>query len=337
MMKMMTIEEIKKQKEVLGLTNQELADLANVPLSTVGKVLGGTTKRPRIDTVRALEQALKSRGIEGPEKKKPEENKSEKDDTGKGSREMLCEPQGQYIFGTNADQERIFRSNENKPASAEEGSGAFDETDRLHGYSVRCGNEEYEAEAHRRENSLFTEPLHTIEDYLALPDERRVEMIDGHYYDMASPTGIHQQISLLIWRELFQCIEDHGMPCSVQAAAFDVQLDLHTIVQPDVMVFCRDPSQAFAVRATTPPDLVIEVLSRSTAFRDRHLKLFKYRQAGVKEVWLVSPEKRTVEVYLFENGEEPEIYTFDGKVPVHLSQGRCAIDFSGIRRRIPGL
>ena len=295
MMKMMTIEEIKKQKELLGLTNQELADLSNVPLSTVGKVLGGTTKRPRIDTVRALELALKSRGREGLVKNKTEKN------------------------------------------AAEEGSGAIHETDRLYGYSVRCGNEEYEAETHRRENPLFTEPLHTIEDYLALPDERRVEMIDGYYYDMASPTGIHQQISLLIWRELFQCIEDHGMPCSVQAAAFDVQLDLHTIVQPDVMVFCRDPSQAFAVRATTPPDLVIEVLSRSTAFRDRHLKLFKYRQAGVKEVWLVSPEKRTVEVYLFENGEEPEIYTFDGKVPVHLSQGRCAIDFSEIRRRIPGL
>ena len=331
-MKMMTIEEIKKQKELLGLTNQELADLANVPLSTVGKVLGGTTKRPRIDTVRALELALKSRVLEGSEKNKPE-----KDDIGESSREMLCEPQGQYIFGTNADQEMLIRSNEDKPASAEEGSGAIHETDRLYGYSVRCGDEEYEAETHRRENPLFTEPLHTIEDYLALPDERRVEMIDGHYYDMASPTGIHQQISLLIWRELFQCIEDHGMPCSVQAAAFDVQLDLHTVVQPDVMVFCRDPSQAFAVRATTPPDLVIEVLSRSTAFRDRHLKLFKYRQAGVKEVWLVSPEKRTVEVYLFENGEEPEIYTFDGKVPVHLSQGRCAIDFSGIRRRIPGL
>ena len=119
-MKMMIIEEIKKQKELLGLTNQELADLANVPLSTVGKVLGGTTKRPRIDTVRALELALKSRVLEGSEKNKPE-----KDDIGESSREMLCEPQGQYIFGTNADQEMLIRSNEDKPASAEEGSGAI--------------------------------------------------------------------------------------------------------------------------------------------------------------------------------------------------------------------
>ena len=59
--------------------------------------------------------------------------------------------------------------------------------------------------------------------------------------------------------------------------------------------------------------------------------------AGVKEVWLVSPEKQTVEVHLFENEEEPVTYTFDGKVPVHLSEGRCAIDFSEIKRRIPGL
>ena len=131
------------------------------------------------------------------------------------------------------------------------------------------------------------------------------------------------------------CYEEHSMSCSAQVSPFDVQLDDYTIVEPDVMVFCRDPLQVYADRATAAPDLVIEVLSKSTAFRDRHLKLFKYQRAGVREVWLVSPEKRGVEVYLFErNTEEPERYTFDDKVPVHISDGRCSIDFADIHRKL---
>jgi hypothetical protein len=45
------------------------------------------------------------------------------------------------------------------------------------------------------------------------------------------------------------------MPCKVQGAPFDVRLDAYTVVQPDVMVFCEDPSQAFAARATISPEL----------------------------------------------------------------------------------
>lgn len=45
------------------------------------------------------------------------------------------------------------------------------------------------------------------------------------------------------------------MPCKVQSAPFDVQLDAYTVVQPDEMVFCENPSQAFAARAMIPPEL----------------------------------------------------------------------------------
>ena len=52
---------------------------------------------------------------------------------------------------------------------------------------------------------------------------------------------------------------------------------------------------------------------------------------------VINPGSTSTKISLFENEEEPVTYTFDGKVPVHLSEGRCAIDFSEIRRRIPGL
>jgi Uma2 family endonuclease len=189
-----------------------------------------------------------------------------------------------------------------------------------------------------QEADSLNKSFHTVEEYLALPDEHRVELIDGRFYEMASPNGIHQQITFMLWRAFFECIEAHGMPCKVQGAPFDVRLDAYTVVQPDVMVFCEDPSQAFAARATIPPELIIEVLSKSTAFKDRHLKLFKYRNAGVREVWLVSPDDRTVEIYLFtESEKEPITYSFDDKIPVHISEDKCVIDFAEINKRLPPL
>ena len=48
----------------------------------------------------------------------------------------------------------------------------------------------------------------TIEDYEALPEERRAELIDGRLYDLTAPTGIHQQIVMRIWKALDKCIEN---------------------------------------------------------------------------------------------------------------------------------
>ena len=185
-----------------------------------------------------------------------------------------------------------------------------------------------------------TRHLHTLDEYLALPDDRRVELIDGVFYDMAAPSGIHQKIALRLWRELENCIEKKGCPCEAQAAPFDVCLDKYTVVQPDVMVFCEDPSQALGTRATAAPDLVIEVLSPGTASKDRLIKLQKYREHGVKELWLVSPMARQIEVYLFFKGDKaPRIYTFSDKVPVHFSddlpEGNCEIDFPTVTRGLP--
>ena len=64
--------------------------------------------------------------------------------------------------------------------------------------------------------------------------------------------------------------------------------------------------------------------------------VIKYRAAGVKEVWIVSPQKETIEVYLFGEGrEEAEVYTFGDEVPVRVSNGLCKVDFAQIRRRLP--
>lgn len=177
---------------------------------------------------------------------------------------------------------------------------------------------------------------YTIEKYEAMPEER-AELIDGILYDLASPTGRHQQTVMQIWKALDNCKEEHNMACLVQAAPFDVELlpGEATIVQPDVCVFCTDPAMGLRKRAVGSPDFVCEVLSPSSRFRDSHLKLYKYRKAGVKEVWLVSIDKGEVEAYCFAAGrDDPDTYTFSDRVPVWISEGRCEVDFSVISRRI---
>ena len=322
---MMIIQEIKDRKKKLGMTNSELSERSGVPLSTVAKVLGGTTRRPRIDTIRALEAALG--GEIGYDTARLIQQEG-----------AAMEPGDSYIYGSNSrkeDSSRSHSSEEKGDVGENSKTGDIPRTGNLYGHEIRVGDEAFSVESFEKRAGGIKAPLHTVEDYLALPDERRVEMIDGRFYDLAAPGGIHQQIVMRLWKKLDDCIEEHSMPCSAQASPFDVQLDDYTIVQPDVMVFCRDPLQVYADRATVPPDLVIEVLSKPTAFRDRHLKLFKYQKAGVREVWLVSPEKRGVEVYRFErNTEEPDRYTFDDKVPVHISNGSCSIDFADIHRKL---
>ena len=81
----------------------------------------------------------------------------------------------------------------------------------------------------------------------------------------------------------------------------------------------------------------VEILSPSTRSRDLFLKLNKYKNAGVREYWVVDPDTQSVIVHHLEDEENyvPKIYTFEDCVPVEISGGKCSIDFNTIRRRCP--
>ena len=172
---------------------------------------------------------------------------------------------------------------------------------------------------------------YTVEDYYALPDDMRVELIDGVFYDMASPTSIHQVLLVEMLMQIASYIKSRRGKCVPMVSPLDVQLDCddRTMVQPDLLVVCdRDKVHKQVVYGA--PDLVVEVLSPSTRRKDMSIKLAKYAEAGVREYWMVDPDKKKILVYLLEKDELPIIYGFQDQVPVDIFGGELCVDFAQI-------
>ena len=175
---------------------------------------------------------------------------------------------------------------------------------------------------------------YTLEDYYALPDDHRAELIDGVLYDMTSPTTTHQTIALQISYQLLLQSEGHD-DCAVFISPVDVQLDCddRTMVEPDVVILC-DLKKNINRCIYGAPDFVLEVLSPSTRSRDLIIKLNKYWHAGCREYWIVDPEDQSVTVYDFEHERMGLHYTFADTVPVAISGDQCSIDFRKIAQQL---
>ena len=176
---------------------------------------------------------------------------------------------------------------------------------------------------------------YTIEDYYNWPEDERIELIDGAIYDIGAPTFAHQDIMIEIAYILKKYIKEKKGKCMVQVAPLDVQLDRDnkTMVQPDVMVICNKDNVTNK-NIFGAPDLVMEVLSKSTRKKDMGIKLAKYINANVREYWIVDIEKERVIVYDIEHDIHVTIYTFENKVPVGIWNNECEIDFSEIKAHV---
>ena len=182
---------------------------------------------------------------------------------------------------------------------------------------------------------------YTYADYCTWDDDFRCELIDGEIYVdgqlypgkpgaavMMAPAPAlgHQSISVDLTRQLANFLK--GKPCKVFHAPFDVRLNAgtgdDTVVQPDIAVVC-DMSKLSEKGCVGAPDLVIEILSPSSARRDRFLKLNAYQRAGVREYWIVDPDTKTVLVNILENGKYfIKSFSDADTAPVHVLEG-CTI------------
>ncbi len=142
----------------------------------------------------------------------------------------------------------------------------------------------------------------TYTDYAALPDDGiRYEVVDGVLFMTPSPGKGHQDAAGEIYASLLIHVKHSGKGF-VYIARFDVELDPHFIVQPDVLVILHAHQNRLTEnRVIGAPDLVVEVTSPGTASYDRHEKLYAYAQAGVAEYWIVDPKAQTVELLMLQN------------------------------------
>lgn len=172
---------------------------------------------------------------------------------------------------------------------------------------------------------------YTIQDYFAVPEDIRVELIDGVFYDMAAPTFDHQKIAGEIYRQISNYIMDNDGKCEAGIAPIDVQLDCDdkTMVQPDVLILCNN-EKILKGRVFGAPDFVLEVISPSTKRKDYFKKLEKYENAGVREYWILDPYKKQLIVFFFEGDIYAQLHNLTQPVPVHIYEGKLQIRFDHI-------
>lgn len=170
----------------------------------------------------------------------------------------------------------------------------------------------------------------TLEQYEALPEEKRVEVFEGIVYDMASPSQIHQSISMQLSTAINNYILRKKGGCSIFSAPFDVKLsdDPLIIVQPDIMVVC-DKDKLDGKRCNGAPDFIIEIVSPGNPSDDYIRKPYYYNNYGVREYWIVDPRRKIITVNYFEGNIVSVQYAFDCAIKVNIYDD-LFINFSDI-------
>lgn len=133
-------------------------------------------------------------------------------------------------------------------------------------------------------------PSYTYEDYVHW--EGSWELIEGFPYAMSPQPGpVHQRIATKLTTKFENAL--NGCRCVVYQP-LDYHIDDNTILQPDMLIVCDEIKKQFL---DFPPALVVEILSPSTALKDRNTKYDIYQSQGIKYYLIISPDVKEVEVY----------------------------------------
>jgi len=150
----------------------------------------------------------------------------------------------------------------------------------------------------------------TEEDYFSLPETNKIiELSEGRLIITPSPTTQHQRIVLRLSHLLFDYVSLHDLG-EIIISPMDVRLYPGVIRQPDIVFMSNEHRERITERYWGVPDLVIEVLSESTAKEDKVDKFFEYEKAGVPEYWIVDSDKRTIDIFGLKDNSYNLVGTF---------------------------
>lgn len=163
----------------------------------------------------------------------------------------------------------------------------------------------------------------TYQDYLHMSEDKRYELIDGEFFMVPSPNEYHQRISRELGYALLGYVKKNKSG-SVYYAPFDVVFSDKDVVQPDIVYVSKERKNIITKdNIQGAPDLIVEIISPKTGYRDREIKRKLYFKYGVKEFWIVDPAKQTIEVLtLTKNGYKTEkLYPADAVLYSPLLKG----------------
>lgn len=187
-------------------------------------------------------------------------------------------------------------------------------------------------------NNTTENRIYTYADYKNYPEGKRIEIIDGHIYNLAAaPSRMHQGIIMELAVEIRNYIKSNNGSCKVYPAPFDVLLtddkdidNCKNIVQPDISVIC-DKNKLTDKGCIGVPDMIIEVISPFNPGNDYIRKLNLYTLFKVREYWIINPMRETIFVYRLDDNMQyavPDTYTFNDIVEVGIYNGDLKVDFS---------
>lgn len=145
--------------------------------------------------------------------------------------------------------------------------------------------------------AVIEKKKYTYEDYLKTPEDERYELIEGELIMSPSPIPKHQRISRKIEFILEKYVTENDLG-EVFYAPCDVYLDDENVIQPDILFISKDRLNMIGGKNIQgAPDLIMEIISENTAYRDFVQKKRLYAKFGVKEYWIVIPEEKLIEIY----------------------------------------
>jgi Uma2 family endonuclease len=153
-------------------------------------------------------------------------------------------------------------------------------------------------------------------DYLAAPEDgKRYEILRGDLLVTPAPRPAHQRALVRLVRALGDYFDRHTG--EVFVAPIDLILTNHDVLQPDLLVV-DDPALVTDRGIEGAPLLIVEILSKTTAARDRGVKARRYAQFGIRHYWLVDPDARRVECHKLVEGAYDRVAAVDGSSRLSL-------------------
>ena len=172
----------------------------------------------------------------------------------------------------------------------------------------------------------------TVIDYFSLPDEYRVELIEGAFYEVPVQGTMHQDIASYIHVSLGSYVRDRRDYCRIYEGPISVIVarDDYNLVQPDIIALF-DSSISNKDEIFGAPEFIAEVVSDKTRERDLSLKVGLYQRAGVREYLAIDIENRLAIRFDFSNNNGiPEVRGLEGELSLGVFDDKIALNLGDI-------